>query len=229
MERQQAALAEAQKELERTRDARNARYALTLDKGRAEGAMRELEARLARSASPETPISVRSRMASIPPAKLPPALPPPPAPMSIPPAKLPPASPPPPAPMPAGPPPPPPPGQGHGLLSESVSYGSSVLSSVRRSSGSDGPTTPTTSAPPSVAPGTPGGGPTEPRLLAQVAAHGAKLEEQDTMIRTLEKQLAHCEQNLQTHIDLVNTLEGSLKDREKNHELGSGRARAPGC
>jgi hypothetical protein len=75
----------------------------------------------------------------------------------------------------------------------------------------------------------PSGGPTEPRLLAQVATHGAKLEEQNMMIRTLEKQRAHCEQDLQMHIDLVNTLEGSLKDCEKNGELGSGRARAPGC
>jgi paraquat-inducible protein B len=46
------------------------------------------------------------------------------------------------------------------------------------------------------------------------------------MIRTLEKQRAHCEQDLQMHIDLVNTLEGSLKDCEKNGELGSARARA---
>ena len=36
------------------------------------------------------------------------------------------------------------------------------------------------------------------------------------MIKTLNKQLTHCERDLQTHIDLSNTLEASLSDSEKN-------------
>jgi len=36
------------------------------------------------------------------------------------------------------------------------------------------------------------------------------------MIKTLNKQLTHCETDLQTHIELVGTLETSLGDSEKN-------------
>jgi len=36
------------------------------------------------------------------------------------------------------------------------------------------------------------------------------------MIKTLNKQLTHCESDLQTHMDLVSTLETSLGDCEKN-------------
>ena len=42
------------------------------------------------------------------------------------------------------------------------------------------------------------------------------IEEQEAMIKTLNKQLAHCETDLQTHIDLVATLESSLNDSERN-------------
>jgi kinesin family protein 4/21/27 len=45
------------------------------------------------------------------------------------------------------------------------------------------------------------------------------IEEQEAMIKTLNKQLAHCETDLQTHIDLVSTLESSLNDSERNCEL----------
>lgn len=64
----------------------------------------------------------------------------------------------------------------------------------------------------------PGGG---PPLDAKAAA--AKLEdqakhidEQEVMIKTLNKQLSHCESDLATHMDLVSTLETSLGDSEKN-------------
>jgi kinesin family protein 4/21/27 len=43
-----------------------------------------------------------------------------------------------------------------------------------------------------------------------------QLEEQEAMIKTLNKQLTHCESDLQTHMDLVSTLESSLSDCEKN-------------
>jgi len=45
-----------------------------------------------------------------------------------------------------------------------------------------------------------------------------KIEEQETMIKTLNKQLTHCESDLQTHMDLVSTLETSLGDSEKNRK-----------
>ncbi|CCM04433.1 uncharacterized protein FIBRA_06613 [Fibroporia radiculosa] len=38
------------------------------------------------------------------------------------------------------------------------------------------------------------------------------------MIKTLNKQLTHCESDLQAHIDLVSTLESSLGESEKNRE-----------
>ncbi|KAG1902581.1 uncharacterized protein F5891DRAFT_948509 [Suillus fuscotomentosus] len=48
----------------------------------------------------------------------------------------------------------------------------------------------------------------------------AKLEDQtkqqDVMIRTLNKQLSHCESDLATQMDLVSTLQTSLRDSEKN-------------
>lgn len=43
-----------------------------------------------------------------------------------------------------------------------------------------------------------------------------QVEEQDTMIKTLNKQLSHCEGDLQAHMDLVGTLESSLNDSERN-------------
>jgi len=42
------------------------------------------------------------------------------------------------------------------------------------------------------------------------------MEEQDAIIKTLNKQLTHCEADLQAHMDLVNNLETSLGDSEKN-------------
>lgn len=46
-----------------------------------------------------------------------------------------------------------------------------------------------------------------------------QIEEQEAMIKTLNKQLTHCESDLQTHMDLVATLQTSLGDSEKNREL----------
>jgi chromosome segregation ATPase len=39
------------------------------------------------------------------------------------------------------------------------------------------------------------------------------------MIKTLNKQLTHCESDLQTHMDLVTTLETSMGDCEKNRKF----------
>lgn len=56
----------------------------------------------------------------------------------------------------------------------------------------------------------------EAKLAAQVQEKAKHIEEQDAMIKTLNKQLTHCEGDLQAHIDMVSTLEASLADSEKN-------------
>lgn len=43
-----------------------------------------------------------------------------------------------------------------------------------------------------------------------------QMEEQEAMIRTLQKQLTNAEADLQANVDLVNTLESSLNDSERN-------------
>ena len=71
------------------------------------------------------------------------------------------------------------------------------------------------------------GGPVPSTPATSVVAHGdtkfaqeqtKQLEEKETMIKTLNKQLAHCEGDLQTHMELVSTLEGSLNDSERNRK-----------
>ena len=52
-----------------------------------------------------------------------------------------------------------------------------------------------------------------------------KRSEQEAMIKTLNKQLTHCETDLQAHMDMVATLEASLGDSEKNREF----CRVCGC
>ncbi|KAF7295561.1 Kinesin-domain-containing protein [Mycena indigotica] len=54
------------------------------------------------------------------------------------------------------------------------------------------------------------------KTVARLEAQNKQLEEQEAMIKTLNKQLTHCESDLQTHMDLVSTLETSLGDSEKN-------------
>lgn len=53
----------------------------------------------------------------------------------------------------------------------------------------------------------------------QLHEQARHLEEQETMIKTLNKQLTHCESDLQAHMDLVATLETSLTDSERNRTL----------
>ena len=81
----------------------------------------------------------------------------------------------------------------------------------------DAPSTPATSVAPSFhMPASPG--PQDTKLVAQVQEQAKQLQEQDAMIKTLEKQLTHCESDLQAHMDMVATLETSLADAEKNCE-----------
>jgi hypothetical protein len=57
------------------------------------------------------------------------------------------------------------------------------------------------------------------KLAQQIEEQTKQLEEKEIMIKTLHKQLAHCEGDLQTHMDLVSTLESSLNDAERNRKF----------
>lgn len=65
-----------------------------------------------------------------------------------------------------------------------------------------------------------GGPPLDAKAAAAKIEDQAKhISEQEVMIKTLNKQLSHCESDLATHMDLVSTLETSLSDSEKNCTL----------
>ncbi|KAG8753634.1 hypothetical protein FRC14_005867 [Serendipita sp. 396] len=92
----------------------------------------------------------------------------------------------------------------------SISSRSATLSSLHSPTDSmAGPSTPATSVLTHVAQADSKASPRVDELTRQV-------EEQDTMIKTLNKQLTHCEGDLQAHMDLVTTLESSLNDSERN-------------
>lgn len=205
LEQHRSLLAEVQESLQRMRDEKDA---IQLEKNRQESLVRELEARIVRSSSPHEAVRQRATT-GVPPAKLPPLSPPP----SIPP---------PPAPR---------------SIVASISTGgdvspvtsSIITASSTRDSSFD---TPATSVSGSVHGHPIAGLPAAPdaKLTAKVEEQQKLLdeqqkrvdeqqkhiEEQEAMIKTLNKQLTHCEGDLQTHMDLVNTLEASLGDAEKN-------------
>ncbi|QRW16483.1 kinesin motor domain protein [Rhizoctonia solani] len=56
----------------------------------------------------------------------------------------------------------------------------------------------------------------DPNAAAQLEKQARQLDEAQAMIKTLNKQLTHCEGDLQAHMDLVATLETSLSDSERN-------------
>jgi kinesin family protein 4/21/27 len=60
---------------------------------------------------------------------------------------------------------------------------------------------------------------TDSKNTARLEQQAKQLDEQEAMIKTLNKQLTHCESDLQTHMDLVSTLETSLGDSEKNRKF----------
>ena len=161
--------------------------AIQLEKNKQEAILRDLQAQIIRCPSPPN-ATPRSRQIAIPPAKPPPPTPPP----SIPP---------PPAPR-----------------SDAIST-ASPLTTINSMASSrelnlDSPTTPATSIAPSlhdsVIPAI------DPKLLQQLDQHTKTIGEQAAMIKTLNKQLTHCESDLQTHMDEVSRLENSLADSEKN-------------
>ncbi|OJA15739.1 hypothetical protein AZE42_05255 [Rhizopogon vesiculosus] len=53
-------------------------------------------------------------------------------------------------------------------------------------------------------------------ITAKLEDQAKHISEQEVMIKTLNKQLSHCESDLATHMDLVSTLGTSLDDSEKN-------------
>ena len=61
----------------------------------------------------------------------------------------------------------------------------------------------------------------ESKFLLQLDEQTKTIGEQAAMIKTLNKQLSHCESDLQTHMEEVNRLENSLADSEKNRTFDS--------
>ncbi|KAG7448233.1 kinesin-3 [Guyanagaster necrorhizus] len=187
LERHRSVLAEMQENLQKVKDEKDT---LQVEKNRSETLLRELQAQLARSGSPPNARPTTDRSVSYNRAN------------GLPPMKL-----PPPTPPPSVPPPPAP--RSHDVVGSVSSQASSAItssSSSSRESQLDSPST-------SIGQGSVNNiGPTNAKLEQQ-----AKLiDEQEAMIKTLNKQLTHCESDLQTHMDLVSTLETSLGDSEKN-------------
>lgn len=190
LDRHRSILAEAQENLQKVKDEKDS---IQAQKAKQDAMLRDLQAQVARqSAAPNSPATVDrnlsyNRANGLPPMKLPPPTPPPSA------------------------PPPPAPRNGDSISSQSSVIRSSTTSS--RESQLDSPATPSTSVGHSPASGQTSASPTEAKVSAQQTKH---IEEQDAMIKTLNKQLSHCETDLQAHMDLVSTLETSLGDSEKN-------------
>ncbi|KAJ6531244.1 hypothetical protein B0H19DRAFT_966715 [Mycena capillaripes] len=191
LERHRSVLADMQENLQRVKDEKDT---LQTEKSRSDSLVRELQAQvLARSSSPPNgrPGPDRnlaySRATGLPAMKLPPPTPPP-----------------------SVPPPPAPRTNGDANMSTS-SHGSSALaSSSSRDSQLDSPLT-------SVGPSSLNGSVSiDPKTTVRLEQQAKQIDEQEVMIKTLNKQLTHCESDLQTHMDLVSTLETSLGDSEKN-------------
>ncbi|KAJ6502076.1 kinesin domain-containing protein [Mycena sanguinolenta] len=189
LERHRSVLADVQETLQRVKDEKDV---LQTEKTRSDTLVRDLQAQvLARSSSPPNGRPVPDRNLSYPRAGLP-AM------------KL-----PPPTPPPSVPPPPAPRVNGDVAASASSHTSSGLASSSSRDSQLDSPST-------SVHPSINGAPAIDSKTAARLEQQAKHIEEQEVMIKTLNKQLTHCESDLQTHMDLVSTLETSLGDSEKN-------------
>ncbi|KAF9077216.1 kinesin [Rhodocollybia butyracea] len=200
LEKHRSVLAELQDNLQKVKDEKDN---LQTEKGRSDNLVRELQAQIARSSSPPNgrPPPTERNLAfnrsggagtKLPPPAPPPSVPPPPAPRSI---------------------------QHDPGFSISSTTTSSGFSSSSRDSQQvpESPATPATSlGHGSLITPTPGSAAPDPKVQIKLDAQAKQLEEQEAMIKTLNKQLTHCESDLQTHMDLVSTLETSLGDSEKN-------------
>ncbi|KAI0078121.1 kinesin-domain-containing protein [Panus rudis PR-1116 ss-1] len=195
LEKHRSVIAEMQENLQKTKDEMDT---LQAEKQRQESILKDLQAQLTtRSPSPGSR-PMTNRPNGIPPAKLPPLSPPP-----------------------SVPPPPTP----RGTHEAHPSAASTIMSasSSRSIDSLDSPSTPATSvhqplnglsSPTNVASAI--NATSDLKLMAQVQNQAKQLEEQEVMIKTLNKQLTHCESDLQAHMDMVNTLETSLAESEKN-------------
>ncbi|KAJ7578389.1 kinesin domain-containing protein [Mycena floridula] len=199
LERHRSVLADLQENLQKVKDEKDT---LQTEKLRSDTLVRELQAQMAqiaRSASPPAggarPPNERnlSYTRVVPGMKLPPPTPPP-------------SVPPPPAPRSA-------PQHQSSDLSIS-SHSSGITSSSSRDS--QQPDSPITSAGHQSVTPTPTVTSPDPKVTLRIEQQAKQLDEQEAMIKTLNKQLTHCESDLQTHMDLVSTLETSLGDSEKN-------------
>ncbi|KAI0333577.1 kinesin [Cubamyces sp. BRFM 1775] len=198
LERHRSVIAEMQENLQRTKDEMDS---LMAEKQRQDALLRDLQSQLGSptpgaSARPPVDRGVSyTRATGMSPGKLPPPTPPPTVPI-------------PPAPR--------------GIHEQTASTSSTAISSRSVSVDSESPSTPATSIAHSLAGGLPsplslGPGP-DPKTAAQLQQQAKQLEEQEAMIKTLNKQLTHCESDLQAHMDMVATLEASLGDSEKNRK-----------
>ncbi|KAJ7085691.1 kinesin [Mycena belliarum] len=194
LERHRSASADLQENLQRVKDEKDI---LQTEKNRSDSLVRELQAQvLARSSSPPNTNGrpappernvTYTRATGLPAMKLPPPTPPP-----------------------SVPPPPAPRANGDATHSTSSHTSSALTSSSSRDSQLDSPST-------SVGPSSQNGSAAvDPKTTARLEQQAKQIDEQEVMIKTLNKQLTHCESDLQTHMDLVSTLETSLGDSEKN-------------
>ncbi|KAG2364519.1 kinesin [Suillus spraguei] len=187
LDRHRSVIAEMQENLQRVKDEKDN---LQMEKNKQETAMRDMQVQIARTPIAQetsTPRGTPDR--TMPFARLNGVA-----------SKL-----PPPTPPPSMPPPPAPKAQESQF---SLSTQSSTMSSKDSSDSS------ATSVASLVAPN---GTQMDSKAIAAKLEDQAKyIDEQEVMIKTLNKQLSHCESDLATHMDLVSTLETSLSESEKN-------------
>jgi kinesin family protein 4/21/27 len=196
LERHRSMIADLQEDLQKVKDEKDV---LQFEKQRSDGLLKELQAQLARSSSPPNVRTTSDRNLSyarstgltalkLPPPTPPPTMPPPPAPRA-----------------------------------PTNANADSIASTSSQSSSAMSPSTPSKELQPdtpatSISPGPLNGSfaSSDLKLTTRVEQQAKQIEEQEAMIKTLNKQLTHCESDLQVHMDLVGTLETSVSDSEKN-------------
>lgn len=192
LEKHRSLIAEMQESLQRVKDEKDT---LQGEKTRQENALRDLQVQIARSSTVQDAQSSRAtpernlsftRINNLN-GKLPPPTPPP-------------SVPPPPAPKPQ-----------ESNFSVSTQFSVISPSSSRDSQATDSPATSVLSI---NVPGVPSLD--TKAVAAKIEDQARQINEQEAMIKTLNKQLSHCESDLATHMDLVSTLETSLSESEKN-------------
>ncbi|KAI0372992.1 kinesin [Pilatotrama ljubarskyi] len=192
LEHHRSVIAEMQENLQRTKDEMDS---LMAEKQRQDALLRDLQSQIGSPTPGARPPVDRgvsyTRATGMSPGKLPPPTPPPTVPI-------------PPAPR--------------GIHEQTASSSSTAISSRSVSVDSESPSTSIAHSLANGLPASPlsaGAGP-DPKVAAQLQQQAKQLEEQEAMIKTLNKQLTHCEGDLQAHMDMVATLEASLGDSEKN-------------